>query len=328
MARSRTDTSPDALSVGDPRRSTGRAGRRWSRRRVLTYGLASAATVVAAGAVATELVSHDVLPGKRLLDQFDGACSVPSTRATYSTAGPQFSGAFYSAARNRTVGYTIAYPSGYHPGDPLPLIVTLHAFGGNHTNALDGVTPAQALALRVDNRPLPPMAMVTADGGRGYWNPHPGDDPMAMVIHELIPRCQHLGLGRAPQRIGTLGISMGGYGALLLAERDPRLISAVAAISPAIWTTYGQARNANPGAYATAADFATDDAVTHASALNHTAVRIAVGDDDPFYPGVVILTRALPPQAIVEHSHGCHTSPFFRAQQPLSLQFLAEHLAA
>jgi hypothetical protein len=34
------------------------------------------------------------------------------------------------------------------------------------------------------------------------------------------------------------------------------------------------------------------------------------------------------PQAIVEHSHGCHTSPFFRAQQPLSLQFLAEHLAA
>ena len=26
------------------------------------------------------------------------------------------------------------------------------------------------------------MALVTADGGNGYWNPHPGDDPMAMVM--------------------------------------------------------------------------------------------------------------------------------------------------
>ena len=120
---------------------------------------------------------------------------------------------------------------------------------------------------------------------------------------------------------------MGGYGALFLAERYPGLISAVAAISPAIWTTYRQARSANPGAYATAADFAADDAVTHASSLSHTAVRIAVGDDDPFYPGVIDLSRTLPPQAIVEHSRGCHTSPFFRAQQPLSLQFLNQHLS-
>jgi pimeloyl-ACP methyl ester carboxylesterase len=292
----------------------------------LTYGLAGAAAVVAAGAVAGELVSHEVLPGKVLLDQIDGACSVPGLPTTFSGPGPQLSGTFYSAARNRTVGYTVAYPPGHHPGDALPLIVTLHAFGGNHLNALEGLTAAQALALRVANHPLPPMAMVTVDGGRGYWNPHPDDDPMAMVIDEVIPMCQHVGLGRPPHRIGTLGISMGGYGALLLAERYPRLITAVAAISPAIWTTYRQARNANPGAYATEGDFAGDDAVTHAFALTHTAVRIAIGDSDPFHPGVVALDRALPPQAVVEYSHGCHTSPFFKAQQPLSLQFLARHL--
>jgi hypothetical protein len=40
------------------------------------------------------------------------------------------------------------------------------------------------------------MAMVAPDGGLGYWNPHPGDDPMGMVIDELIPMCQRLGLGR------------------------------------------------------------------------------------------------------------------------------------
>ena len=41
---------------------------------------------------------------------------------------------------------------------------------------------------------------------------------------------------------------MGGYGALLLAEKYPGLISAVAAIGPAVWTSYGQARAVNPGA--------------------------------------------------------------------------------
>ncbi len=90
---------------------------------------------------------------------------------------------------------------------------------------------------------------------------------MAMVIDELIPRCQRLGLGRPPRRIGTLGISMGGYGALLFAEKYPHLIAAVAAISPAIWTSYAQARQANPAASASAAAFAANDAVTHAAAL-------------------------------------------------------------
>src|ERR1051326_5324897 len=90
------------------------------------------------------------------------------------------------------------------------------------------------------------MALVTVDGGGGYWNPHPGDDPMGMVVSELIPRCQRMGLGRSPRRIGAMGISMGGYGALLLAEKHPSLIAAVASISPAIWTSYGQARGPAP----------------------------------------------------------------------------------
>ncbi len=107
------------------------------------------------------------------------------------------------------------------------------------------------------------MALVTVDGGGGYWNPHPGDNPQAMLTGELIPLCQRKGLGA--KRIGVMGISMGGYGAILLAEKYPRLIRAVAAISPAIWTSYAQARGANAGAFASAADFASDDAVTHAA---------------------------------------------------------------
>ena len=208
-----------------------------------------------------------MLPGKALLDKIDGACSVPGPRLEYSPLGPWFSGAFYSHARRRSVGYTIAYPPGHRPGGELPLVVMLHGFGGDHADALAGMSPAQAVAIKAGGRPLAPMAMVTVDGGGGYWNPHPGDDPMAMVTGELIPRCQRLGLGRPPQRIGMMGISMGGYGALLFAEKYPHLFAAAAAISPAIWTSYAQANAANASAYASAADFDANNALTHTASL-------------------------------------------------------------
>jgi enterochelin esterase-like enzyme len=252
---------------------------------------------------------------------------VASPPALFSSSGPAVSGRFFSHARRRTVSYTVAYPPGHREGALLPLVVVLHGYGGNHTNALAGLSLPQALALHVDGRPLLPMALVAADGGGGYWHAHRGDDPMAMVIDELIPRCQAAGLGRSPQPIGVMGISMGGYGALLMAEKHPRLFAAVAAISPAVWTTYAEAEGANAGAYASASDFAANDAVTHASALAPIPVRVASGLSDPFHSGVVALAQRLPPHAVVDISRGCHTGPFFRAQEPPSLAFLSRHLS-
>ena len=206
----------------------------------------------------------------------------------------------------------------------------LHGYGDSHADALSGLSPARALALRVAGAPLPPMALVTVDGGAGYWNPHPGDNPQAMLTDELIPLCQRSGLGSSAHRRhghldGRLRRPAAGR------EVRPDLISAVAAISPAIWTSYAQARAANAGAYASAADFAADDAVTHAAALARIPVRVAAGFGDPFYPGVQALARALPKRTggeppEVSFSNGCHDGPFFTAQEPPSLAFLGRHL--
>lgn len=284
--------------------------------------------LVVAGVSGLELVSHGVLPGQNKLDELDGACSVAPPPLTFSPHGQSETGSFYSMARGRTVRYTLAYPPGHRAGEPLPLVVMLHGFGANHATALIGMTPAQAVALEIDGAPMTPMALETVDGGNGYWNPHPGDNPMAMVIDELIPMCQRMGLGQPPQRIGTMGISMGGYGALLLAEKHPDLIAAVPAISPAIWTSYPQAHSADPGAYASAGDFDANDAVTHAHQLKDEPTRVASGNDDPFHPGVEALALALPPDAVVRFLHGCHTDPFFISEEPPSLSFLAHHLHA
>jgi pimeloyl-ACP methyl ester carboxylesterase len=296
----------------------------WTRRRLLGSGLCG---VLGAAFAGIELVDHGVLPGKQTLDELDGACSVATPPESVGAVGPSTSGSFFSQARNRTVGYTIAYPPGHGPGSTLPLVVALHGYLGNHASALSGTTLAEALAERTAGRALPAMALVAADGGTGYWNPHPGDDPLAMLVGELIPICRRLGLGLRPRSLGTIGISMGGCGSLLLAERQPALIAAVAAISPAVWTTYAQARAANAGAYASAAAFADDDVVTHASALRGTPVRVASGRDDPFHPGVEALARALPPSAVVEIVKGCHDGEFFSSQQTASLAFLGERLA-
>jgi pimeloyl-ACP methyl ester carboxylesterase len=294
------------------------------RRRFLVGGIGGLIAVAAGG---YELVEQGVLPGKDRLDELLGECSVSGPPLTFAEPGPTEVGTFYSQARRRRVWYTLAYPPGHGPSSHLPLVISLHAYGGNHTSGLGGISLARALAATHAGQPLKPMAALAVDGGNDYWNPHPGDDPMAMIVDELLPFARQTGVGLTPASVGMIGISMGGYGALLFGEKHPRLISAVAAISPAIWTSYSQARDANAGAFASAADFADDDVVTHASALGQMPLRIASGNDDPFHDGVVALAAKLPKSAVVDFTAGCHDDAFFGSQQHQALAFLGDHLA-
>jgi hypothetical protein len=300
--------------------SPSRRDGRITRRRLIGGGLVTAAAILAGG---YELVDHGTLPGKHTLDELDGACSVDIPHETFSAAGPTVTGRFRSRARGREVGFAIAYPPGHRPGDQLPLGLFLHPDGSDHTTPLGRLTPARALA----GDGIAPFALVTFDGGDLYWNPHPGDDPMAMIVDEIVPMCRQRGLGRRPGTIAALGVSMGGFGALLLAEKHPGLLSSVAAISPAIWTSYSQASAVNASAFATPAAFARADVVTHARALARLPVRIASGSDDPFHPGVEALIRRLGPRAVIDLTSGCHDGAFFTSQQQRSLQFLAQHFA-
>lgn len=239
-------------------------------------------------------------------------------------AGGLVEGTFYSRYRRREVGYWVGWPQGYSRGDRLPLVLSFHGFKGTHASAFAGFTPAQAMALAGPG--VRPMALASIDGGGGYWHPHPGDDPMGMVLHEFLPMLQRWDLGVRPHEIGAMGISMGGYGAILFAEKFPRRFRAVAAISPAIFVTYEWVHYVNPGAYWSAEDFATYDAVTHTGALRATPVRIASGLHDPFHPWVEELAARLPARDVVVFPPGAHTGAFFRAQIGPSLRFLGQHL--
>jgi len=297
-----------------------------TRRRVLGLGVLGVGVVAGAGAGLFELVDHSVLPGHQVLVNLLGRCDVTVPPSTYAPLGPSESGTFFSQARHQTVGYTIAYPPGHGPGDVLPLVIALHGFGANHTNALAGISLGQALALEVGGRPLSPMAMVAVDGGGGYWHAHPHDDSLGMLTHELLPLCQSKGLGVAPEKVGVIGVSMGGYGALNLAEHEPHLIAAVAAVSPAVWTSYAEAHGANPGAFGSAEEFAANDVIAHVDSLRGIPVRISSGLDDPFHPGVEALVRVVPSGTEVDIRKGCHDGKFFGSAQPAAIAFLNRHL--
>ena len=299
-------------------------------RRAFLVGGAGVVVLGALTGAGYELVEHRVLPGKTRLDEALGRIKVAQPDVSYPRGpGPTVSGQFRSAARGTTVAWTISYPPGHKPGDRLPLVLAFHGHNGNHVNPIGPVAPVRLLSSSLNGRPIPAMAIAAVDGGNGYWHAHPGDDPMRMLLDEFLPMCRSRGLGEGrPARIGVTGESMGGYGALLLAEQNPDLVAAVATISPAVWTTYSDSQNANPAAFTSAADFADHDVIKHADALRGIPVRIASGRDDPFHPYLEVLEQALPAGSRVLFPPGVHDNAFFGSQAVPSLAFIGRHLVA
>ncbi len=56
-------------------------------------------------------------------------------------------------------------------------------------------------------------------------------------------------------------------------------------------------------------------------------MRVAVGDDDPCFPGDQALGSALGSHADVDFTSGCHTQAFAQRQLAVSLGFLARGFA-
>ncbi len=131
------------------------------------------------------------------------------------------------------------------------------------------------------------------------------DDPQRMVREELPAWCAVRGFDVG--RLGAWGWSMGGYGALLLAEAYPRFVRAVAAFSPAVV----------PG----------DPVFRGVDRLTGTPVGLWCGRDDPLFPQVRALRRALPAlPAAGTFGPGKHDFAYWSTAIPAAFAFIAERL--
>jgi S-formylglutathione hydrolase FrmB len=242
--------------------------------------------------------------------------------APTAAAAPTFvNGSFVSAARGGVhTNWAIARP----PGQTAPLrpIIALHGKGQDAAGVMAGGVErglAQAVAAG-----LPPVAVVAVDGGGSYWHKRAsGEDAGAMVLDELIPMLETQELDTS--RVGFLGWSMGGFGALLLGSRlGPARTAAICAVSPALWTSAGAAA---PYAFDGAEDYEAHS-VWGRPELGQIPVRIDCGDGDPFAEATRQFIAQLPNPPAGGFSPGGHDGGYWSSQLPAELAWMAPLLTA
>jgi pimeloyl-ACP methyl ester carboxylesterase len=170
-------------------------------RRGAIAGAAAGAVVAVAGARG--------LPLRRWEDDLTGACG-PSGPAPPRATGTRVT---LGTLRSRRVAAPVDYAVGLPPGHVgSASAVCLPGRGSDARWVMDTLHVVDFVAAAGLG-----YAVAAVDGGESYWHRRAsGEDRMAMLLGEFLPLL-HDRFGLVPQAI--MGWSMGGYGALLAAER-------------------------------------------------------------------------------------------------------------
>lgn len=136
----------------------------------------------------------------------------------------------YSPSLGRTMRFSITLPSGYDSTSQYPVLYLLHGYGGNHRTWLRTTNPENY----ADEYP---MIVVMPEGGVSsfYVNSYtkPQDRYEDYLIYDL-PNFVQQKYTIDTTRQSIAGLSMGGYGALVLALKHPDRFWFAASISGAI----------------------------------------------------------------------------------------------
>ncbi len=216
---------------------------------------------------------------------------------------------------------------------PFPVLLLLHGLGG----AYDSYIRSNNIENLLRNRPI---LAVMPDGGRSFYanDVRPGgmryEDHIVQDVLGYVERVFPARRDRAGRAV--VGISMGGYGALLMALRHSDLFCAAASISGSTYFAHEPSerhREDDVGYLAAALPREANDlfylAERHAHAGPPLAIRQSCGTEDFLYATNLAFHRHLEalsvPHEWVEHP-GAHDQATWDAQLPLALEFVLRRL--
>ena len=136
---------------------------------------------------------------------------------------------FYGKSLDKQTAANVIIPAGK---GPFPVLYLLHGLSDEHT-MWNRRTSIERYVEKL------PLIVVMPDGGRSFYcnDPQPGglayEDHMVKDVVELIDTTFHTIPKRTARAIA--GLSMGGYGATMLAMRHPDVYSVAVSHSGALW---------------------------------------------------------------------------------------------
>jgi enterochelin esterase-like enzyme len=147
---------------------------------------------------------------------------------------------FSSEILGRDVNYAVYLPPDYATSTRrYPVVYLLHGYTDDESGWIQFGEVNEAADRAIAARDIPPMIIVMPDGGvtwyiNDYENKVRYED---MFVQEFIPYVDRTYRTRPKKEFrGISGLSMGGWGALVLSLRHPDLFAACAAFSAAVWT--------------------------------------------------------------------------------------------
>ncbi|MEA2143097.1 MAG: hypothetical protein QOI64_1527 [Solirubrobacteraceae bacterium] len=224
----------------------------------------------------------------------------------------------------RKLEQKVAVPAG--GADGRPLLVLLHGRGAKPGGAF-----SDEFFVELDRLGDRAPVVVEVDGGdHSYYHDRKDGRWGSYVVREVIPAV----LKRYDvdgRRIALGGTSMGGFGALDIARRQPGRFCAVGGHSAALWRASGETPD---GAFDNAADFARHDVYgqvhRNPRAYAREQIWLDAGTTDPFRPVNEEIVRMLKRRgrSVTWHGYaGGHGGAYFRAHVRDYLRWYGRQLA-
>ena len=139
---------------------------------------------------------------------------------------------------NQKVPYSVMLPSSYHTETKeYPVIYLLHGYGGNYESWLSRCDIAQLVDSLLNENDIGEFIYIMPDAKNSYYINSYDSSFMYedFFVKELVPTIDSLFRTKKQKEFRTLmGLSMGGFGSIILTVKNPDLFGSVVALSPSV----------------------------------------------------------------------------------------------